>query len=75
MPAVGSQNRLNVVLKPKKTVMVNQSGVIAVRKLSDLTDVDISAKEDGSLLIYDEETGKFKASTLLDKQDINGGQF
>lgn len=68
-------NKLKVMVNPKKTVLVNQSGVIAVRKLSDLLDVDVSAKEDGSLLIYDVNQEKFVASRLLDKQEINGGHF
>ena len=68
-------NRISVVVKPKKTVLVNQSGVIAVRKLGDLTDVDVSTKEDGSLLIYDETQDKFIASKLLEKQTLNGGNF
>lgn len=55
--------------------MVNQSGGIPVRKLSDLIDVDTSEKIDGSLLIYDEEQKKFIASTLLEKQTVNGGHF
>ena len=75
MSALGTQGRLNVVINNKKSVMVNQSGAIAVRRLSDLLDVDISSKEDGSLIIYDEDTGKFKSSTLLDKQEMNGGHF
>ena len=68
-------NKLKVIVNPKKTVLVNQSGVIAVRKLSDLLDVDVSAKEDGSLLIYDVQQEKFVASRLLDKQEMNGGHF
>lgn len=55
--------------------MVNQSGAIAVRKLSDLIDVDTSNKTDGSLLIYDDAQKKFVASTLLEKQTVNGGHF
>lgn len=70
-----SQNRNNVIVKPKQTVMVNQAGVVATRKLSDLLDVDVSAKEDGSLLIYDVNQEKFVASRLLDKQEMNGGHF
>lgn len=62
-------------LKQKQTVLVNQSGIIAVRRLSDLVDVDVSTKMDGSLLIYDENQQKFIASTLLEKQEINGGHF
>jgi hypothetical protein len=75
MSVASSRDRINVTIKPKKTVMVNQSGVIAVRRLSDLIDVDTSAKTDGSLLIYDEEQEKFIASTLLEKQTVNGGHF
>jgi glucose/arabinose dehydrogenase len=70
-----SQNRNNVIVKPKQTVMVNQAGVVAARRLSDLLDVDVSAKEDGSLLIYDVNQEKFVASRLLDKQEMNGGHF
>lgn len=62
-------------VKQRQTVLVNQSGIIAVRRLSDLIDVDVSAKTDGSLLIYDENQEKFIASTLLEKQQINGGHF
>lgn len=75
MSVASSNNRINVSIKPKKSVMVNQSGVIAVRKISDLTDVDITNKANGSLLIYDENQEKFIASTLLDNQQINGGHF
>jgi hypothetical protein len=54
-------NVINVKLKRKPTVFVNQSGLVA-RKLSDLSDIDISNKEDGSLLIYDEENNLYKTS-------------
>lgn len=74
--AVGSaRDRISVTVKPKQTVLVNQSGLISAKKLSDLTDVDVSTKSDGSLLIYDENEQKFLASTLLEKQNINGGHF
>lgn len=62
-------------LKQRQTVLVNQSGIIAVRRLSDLVDVDVSTKPDGALLIYDENQQKFISSTLLEKQQINGGHF
>ena len=75
MAVASSRDRISVQIKPKQTVLINQSGAIAVRRLSDLLDVDISAKEDGSLLIYDENQQKFVASRLLEKQNINGGHF
>ena len=75
MAVSSTRDRISVTLKPKQTVMVNQSGVIAVRRMSDLIDVNVSTKEDGSLLIYDENEEKFVASRLLEKQNINGGHF
>ena len=67
------KNSISVTVKPKKTVMVNQSGLIAARRLSDLLDVDVSVKEDGYTLVYDEVTGKFKSSKLLDAVEVIGG--
>lgn len=68
-------NRGNVVfVKEKPRVVVNQSGLVA-RKIGDLTDVDTSNLENGSLLIYNEDQEKFLASTLLQNQTVNGGNF
>lgn len=72
--SVGSSNSITVKVKKKPKVFVNQSGMVT-RRLNDLADVDIAAKEDGSLLIYDETQEQFVASRLLDKQEINGGHF
>jgi hypothetical protein len=68
-------NRGNVVfVKEKPRVVVNQSGLVA-RKIGDLVDVDTTGKVDGSLLIYDEDQEKFVASTILQNQILNGGNF
>ena len=86
MTVTSTRDRINVTVnprqsisvitsKPKQTVLVNQSGVLLAKKLSDLLDVDISNKQDGSVLIYDALQEKFVASLVLEKQDINGGQF
>lgn len=75
MATLSTRDRINVVVGQQKKVLINQSGVIAVRRLNDLIDVDTSGQTDGSLLIYDEEQNKFVASTLLEKQTINGGHF
>ena len=75
MAVASARDRISVMIKPKPTVLVNQSSLIASKRLSDLLDVDVSAKQDGSLLIYDENQQKFLASTLLEKQNINGGHF
>jgi len=75
MATLSTRDRISVVVAKKKSVLVNQSGVIAVRRLGDLLDVDTSTQVDGSILIYDEEREKYIASTLLEKQNINGGHF
>lgn len=75
MATLSTRDRISVVVEKQKKVLVNQSGVIAVRRLGDLLDVDTSNQVDGSLLIYDEEQKKYVASTLLEKQQINGGHF
>lgn len=75
MAVASTRDRISVTVKPKQTVLVNQSSLIAAKRLSDLLDVDVSTKQDGSLLIYDENEQKFLASTLLEKQNINGGHF
>jgi hypothetical protein len=61
------------VVQGRSPLFVNQSGL--PRSLRSLTDVDLSNLEDGSLLIYNESVEKFQASTLLEKQNINGGHF
>ena len=45
------------------------------RRLSDLTDIDLTNLEDGSVLVYNTDLGKFEATRTLEKQFINGGNF
>ena len=67
-------NKINVQVKKRDKIFVSQSKTV-ITKIGDLIDVDTSAKTDGSLLIYDVSQSKFLASTLLEKQNINGGHF
>lgn len=67
-----SNTGLNI--RNKKTVLVNQSGLIN-RKLDNLNDVDTTGRTEGSLLIYDAISEKFLASNTLEEQTINGGDF
>ena len=66
-------NRVSALVTPKPSVLVNQSGVIAVRRLSDLLDVDISNRVEGSLLVYNEQQEKFIA--LPNLAEIDGGFY
>jgi len=44
-------------------------------RIQDLTDVDTSILEDGSVLVYSTESAKFISTRTLEKQIINGGNF
>lgn len=71
---VNTGSTITAVVQGRAPILVNQSGRVA-NSLADLTDVDAANKQDGSLLIYDEGTQKFLTSTVLEKQNINGGNF
>jgi len=43
--------------------------------IDNLGGVDTGAKEDGSVLVYDQSIEKFIATKKLEKQFINGGNF
>lgn len=71
---VNPKNTLTARVQGKSSVLVDQSGQV-IRRLGDLADVDLSDLQDGSLLIYSAASEKFEASILLEKQNINGGNF
>lgn len=43
--------------------------------LSGLNDIDAAGVEDGDVLVWQEESEKWVAQKLIDKQEINGGQY
>jgi len=43
--------------------------------VDNLGGVDTTNKQDGSVLVYNASTTTFEATTTLDKQLINGGNF
>jgi hypothetical protein len=43
--------------------------------ISGLTDVDSNAVTNGSVLVYKTNTSKWTATTVLDAQDVTGGQY
>tara|TARA_B100000768_G_scaffold160682_1_gene160367 strand:- start:466 stop:714 length:249 start_codon:yes stop_codon:yes gene_type:complete len=49
------------------------------QSLSGLTDVDVSARTDGSIMQYDSTAGKFKVKPIIEDTNsllkINGGSF
>ena len=47
----------------------------AVTGIDALTGVDTTGKVEGSMLVYNATSGNFEASTDLEEQNINGGQY
>jgi len=53
----------------------NVSNPAVVESMSAIADVDTTNKIDGSILIYKTTTNRWTASTVLDAQDMEGGEF
>jgi hypothetical protein len=41
--------------------------------MADISDVDLSNLDDGAVLVYSAQTGKWSAQTLLNKQQVDMG--
>lgn len=51
------------------------AGAPGLSLISAATDVDVTNIGNGALLIFQEETGKWTAGTMLEDQYIEGGHF
>lgn len=47
----------------------------ATGNIDNLAGVDTTGKENGSILVYNASSDNFEATTSLEEQDINGGQY
>ena len=75
---VKSTSPRSVVSRPtnRNQVALNQSNLLrTIGSLNNLADVDTSDAVNGAVLVYNDTEEKFLATTLLDKQTINGGHF
>jgi len=63
----------------QRTIEAQKVLLTTGQSLATLTDVDISARTDGSLMQYDATAGKFKVKSLIEDTGsllkINGGSF
>lgn len=50
-------------------------GVSSSTTIAELTDVNLVNLEDGSMLVYNTNDGLWRASTILEKQTLNCGQY
>ena len=55
----------------------NLNNPAVVESLTDAADVDVitNGKVNGSILVYRTTTSKWTATTVLDAQDVTGGQY
>lgn len=69
----GGTTKVKRVTLGKPVRRVNAAAIIA--DLSQLNDVQAVGVEEGGVLVYSESDGKWHAQKILDKQEINGGQY
>lgn len=64
---------------PENTILVENTTTTIVtdgiQSLSEANDVDFTALEDGSLLVYSQTTQKWTATKLLESQNIESGHY
>lgn len=65
-----------VVREPQgRTVVTGIMGPAGAATFNELRDIDLSQLGSGSLLVYNTQTQKWTATTLLDQQTVESGQF
>lgn len=47
----------------------------ATGSIDNLTGVDTTGKQNGSILVYNSASENFEATKQLEEQDVNGGQY
>lgn len=56
-------------------VVAGLMGPPGTTNLTGLSDVDMSALQDGGILVYQQATQKWTATNTLERQILEGGQF
>jgi hypothetical protein len=74
---VQAQTINQVVTEEKGTTLIvtGMMGPPTVNTITNSGDIDITNLQSGSLLVYNTLTNKWVATTLLDQQTIEAGQF
>jgi len=67
------QDSLRVKLKSQDNLKVKSN--ISTTKASELEDIDLTNLEDGSVLVYSTNSGKWESTNLLEKQTVECGQY
>lgn len=64
-----------VVLDPNLTTASTDLSNSEILSMSDIRNVDTTLLEDGSVLVYQTLTNKWTSTRLLDKQNVEAGEF
>ena len=75
---VVQDQRINRVVTDDKPARVITSGMVPppmVVNISNSSDIDITNRQEGSLLVYNTVTNKWTATNTLDNVIIESGQF
>lgn len=67
-------DKIKASVKPPETITARTLTTVASR-VSNLTDVDASELDLGSILVYNTNTEKWKATKELNQQNLDGGEF
>lgn len=77
--AVVTPDEALTVAVSEGTYVLNSSTNLAnpavVESISNIADVDTTTKINGSVLVYKTTTNKWTSTTILDAQDVTGGQY
>jgi hypothetical protein len=74
---VTPDDSLNVAVS-EGTIVLSSSSLAnpaVVESLSNILDVDVTTKINGSVLVYKQTTNKWTSTTTLDAQNMEGGEF
>lgn len=63
--------------KPQTIVtgLMGPRGLRGAATFAELSDIDLTQLSGGALLVYNTQTQKWTATTLLDQQTVESGQF
>lgn len=66
--------KIKATIKDQEDLRIRTS-TFTNRRINEMTDIDVTNLEDGSVLVYSTNLGKWEATRTLEKQIINGGNF
>jgi phage baseplate assembly protein gpV len=71
------ESSIKASISPTRSIQATHVSVVPTQKLTDLADIDITARQDGSLIVYDQATQTFKVRGDVENVNVSiiGGSF